>query len=257
MMKRLAVFGGLGLVGLSAAIFFLYSNLDSIIQAAVEKYGTEILDVRVSLQEVEIDPASGVGALKGLWVRNPKGFETAHIFQLGRIKLDLDLSTVTKDVIVVNEISIDRPSITYEWAKDGSNFDQIHQNVSRSSSTQAKAKKSEKPGPKLLIKNLYLREPEVAISSQFLKGKKFSKKLETVHLKNIGGNSNKGASPDEVTRLVMKHLKGRLGPAVADVGLGNLRGVASQAKKKVKAKVESELKKVVPKNPVKDLKKFF
>ena len=69
-MKRVFVFGGIAVVAVFAVIIvlviFVFSSLDGIVLAAVEKLGTEIVGANVSLVDVEISAASGKGTLRGL-----------------------------------------------------------------------------------------------------------------------------------------------------------------------------------------------
>lgn len=59
-MKRgLLIGGGVLLVLIAAAIFYLYSSLDSLIKTAVETLGSDITRTRITLKEVKISPASG------------------------------------------------------------------------------------------------------------------------------------------------------------------------------------------------------
>ena len=105
-MKRVIVIAG-------GAIYVL-SSLDTIIKEAVETYGAEIIRAGVRLDRVEIDAASGAGALGGLKVGNPEGFETPSAFELGEISLTLDVGTLTGDAIVIRGIAITAPHVTYE-----------------------------------------------------------------------------------------------------------------------------------------------
>ena len=71
-MLRWILIGAAALVGIIVIfVIVTWSNLDSIIEAAVEKYGTDVTRVQVSLDEASIDPVSGEGALSGLTVVNP------------------------------------------------------------------------------------------------------------------------------------------------------------------------------------------
>ena len=75
-MKKLLIGVVVLLVLVAGAVVFVMSNLDSIIQEAVETAGTKVTQVDVKLNKVDIDIASGKGALGGLTVANPSGFET-------------------------------------------------------------------------------------------------------------------------------------------------------------------------------------
>ena len=103
-MKKFAIIGGVSLAVVVTGVFLVLSNLDSIIQAAVEKYGSEIMDTKVSLKKVKVEPSSGVGGLYRFSVQNPKGFEADHAFELGEVKIDMidpELGYVQGNIFVV------------------------------------------------------------------------------------------------------------------------------------------------------------
>jgi hypothetical protein len=68
MKRRLYIGGGvvLGILILIAiGLYFLLSSLDSIVKAAVEKYGSEMTQATVRLNDVKIELTSGKGACRG------------------------------------------------------------------------------------------------------------------------------------------------------------------------------------------------
>ena len=89
--------------------------LDTLIQEAVEKYGTEITRAEVRLNEVEIDLGSGMGALRGLSVGNPSGFKTPTSIKLGLISVAVDTSTLTSDPVVIKEIVIGDGAVSEDF----------------------------------------------------------------------------------------------------------------------------------------------
>ena len=78
---------------------------------------------------MELDLTSGKGALRGLKVGNPEGFETPSAFQLGAISIKVDTGATSGEKIVISEIVIDKPDVTYELGGGGSNIDAIQKNV--------------------------------------------------------------------------------------------------------------------------------
>ena len=81
-MKRVIGIGGVLLVVVAISVFFLYSSLDGIITAAVEKFGSEITQTKVTLEETEISATDGKGALRGFRMTNPSGFKTDSSVEL-------------------------------------------------------------------------------------------------------------------------------------------------------------------------------
>ena len=218
---------GLGAIGGLVVVFggisiFLLSNLDSLIKEAVEKVGSEATQAKVSLNEVSISIKSGSGSLRGLKVANPKGFKTPSAFELGGISITLDTGSIGQDPIVIKEITITKPQVTYELGAGGSNVDAIQKNVDAYAKQFASGgAKKESEGPKIVIENLYIRGGEISVSAAFLQGKALTAPLPDVHLKDIG-KEKKGASPAEITKKIIDSLTKGAGSAVGALNLDKM-----------------------------------
>lgn len=226
-MKKAFLAGGVVIVLAVVAVVYFWSNIGSVIKAAVEKYGSEITQAKVTLNEADISATSGEGMLKGLTVGNPAGFKTDSAFKLGAVSVKVDTGTITSNPIVIKEIVVQAPEVTYELASGGSNLDAIQKNVDAfakkmgagGSSSSASSDSGE--GKKLIIENLYVRDGKVNVSAAFLGGKKLGSPLPTIHLKDIG-KEEKGASAGEVADKVITAITGAAGKAVSSLNLGDL-----------------------------------
>lgn len=232
-MKKGLVIGGGAVGALIVAVVvvfvFVLSNLDSLIKDAVEKYGSESTQAKVTLNKVDISLKSGSGALRGLKVGNPKGFETPSAFELGGISVAIDTGTVTSDPVVIKEIVIDGPKVTYETTGTDSNIDAIKRNVDAYKKQYAGGGRQKGgEGPKLVIENLYIKGGEISVSAGFLKGKSLTTPLPDIHLKDIG-KEKKGATPAEVATQVMDSMTSGVGKAVGALNLDKMMGAATEA----------------------------
>lgn len=230
MKKWLLIGVGLVIVVVAVAVFYVVSSLDSLVVAAVEKFGSEITQTKVQLKEAKIGVTTGQGTLRGLNVGNPKDFKTDNSFRLGEITVELDTGTITQDPVIIKKIVIDSPEVTYELGPKGSNIDAIQKNVDAymaqfkgKSSGQTKEKSSEGGGPKLVIQNLYVRNGKVNVSTTLLQGKKLGAPLPSIHLKDIGKEKG-GASPGEIAEKVIGSIRQSTAKAVAPLGLDKLTG---------------------------------
>ncbi len=212
MKRTLWIVGGsaVALVAVAGiAVTVLLSNIGSLIKTAVETYGREALQAKVTLADADVSVKNGQGRLAGLVVGNPQGFATPAALRLGEVKVTLDTARTTKDVIVLKEIVIAAPQVTYEMASGGSNFDALQKNAQAYARKMGAggAKKEEKKGegPKLIIDNLYVRDGKVGVSHALLKGKQLDAPLPNIHLKDIG-KDKKGATPEEVGERLMASI---------------------------------------------------
>lgn len=250
MIKKIAIGVVALIIVVGVAVYFLFSNLDSIVKAAVEKYGTAATQADVRLDTVKLSITSGEGMLSGLSVGNPKGFATPHSFVLGSIDVKLDTSSITgSGPIVIKEVNIEKPQVTYERNESTSNLETIQKNAmaygGMSGGAQAGKTGGSQPTPastggsdqgsrKFVINDLYVRDGQVAVSSTLLQGKTLSSGLPTIHLTNIGKDKG-GATPAEIAQQVI----GAISNAAAKVGSADLE-------KAVKGMVGDKLKGVAP-----------
>lgn len=247
-MKRWLWISG-GLVALLIIVLiFLFSSLDSLIKAAIERYGSEITQTRVRLKEVKLSATSGQGALRGLTMGNPKGFKTERAFRLGEISLRLDVSTVTRNPVVIKEIVLSAPEVTYELGSQGSNIAAIQQNVDTYMArerTKAKDKSKPKGDPrdeqKVIIEHLYIKNGKVHISSTMLQSKTLSVNLPDLHLTDIGKKKG-GATPGEVAERVLGALGQGVAKAVATVDTDKVMGTVKRGATGVQGTLEEGAK---------------
>jgi uncharacterized protein involved in outer membrane biogenesis len=226
------IIGSLSFVAVLAVfIYGVYTSLDSIVEAAIEKYGSEITGTTVTLDEVKISLIDGRGTIRGLSVGNPKGFAAGHSFQLGEIQLALDVGTITGNPVVVKKILIDKPVVTYELGSDGSNIAAIQRNVQAYMGPGDRSKGDTREGPKLVIENLYIKGGEVNVTTTVLKDRKLSTRLPDIHVKAIGKEKG-GTSPGEVAKQIVAHLAKSVGSAVATLNLDQLGDAAEDATKR-------------------------
>ncbi len=206
-MKKLLYIGGALLVVIAIGLYFIFSSLNATIKAAVEKVGSDATQAQVRLKEVDIQIASGKGAMRGLMVGNPVGFKTEMAFNLGEISFQVDVGSVTKDTIIIKEIVIATPEVTYELASGGSNIDALQRNVNAytGGGKAEKSKGSGEGGKKLMIENLYVRNGKVNVSTTALGRKTMTIPLPDIHLTNIGKQSG-GATAGQVTQQVLSAI---------------------------------------------------
>lgn len=231
-MKRLLMVGVVVLVLGGVAVFFLVSNLDMLITRGVEHFGSEITQTQVSLKETEISPSSGKGAMRGFKVGNPEGFHTDSSLEFGEVSLVLDVATLTAPTVVVKEIVVATPEVTYELGDGGSNIDAIKRNIESylksvglgEGGGKTEVKKDDSGGKKLIIEKLSVREGKVNISAALLKGQSMTVSLPAIELRGIGKEKG-GASPGEVAEKVFGAFSQGIGKVVEPLNLDKAKEV--------------------------------
>jgi hypothetical protein len=221
--KRVLIGAAIALIlALGGGVWWLSHSLDSLVASAIRTFGPEITGVPIHLDRVTIEPMGGRAALHGLVVGNPQGFSTDHALSLGEISMTLDLGSLTKDVIVIKQISIVKPEITYELGASGSNLDAIQRNVDRYVSRHldgASQRTERNSGKKLVIENLDIQSATAHVSVAVVQGSPTTVPLPDLHLRDIGKRSG-GATAGEAVKQVFGALTLSVTRTIASRGLG-------------------------------------
>lgn len=220
------------IVIVGAGLFYVWQNRDAYIKSAIEEAGSRATQVSVTLNEVDTGDVLGGGvALRGLVVGNPPGFKSDSAFKLGEVSVTVDTESATSvlsgssDTIVVKEVVIAAPQVTYEFAGSGSNIGTIQKNVEKMAGGGASAgtESSDDSGgsKKVTIENLYVRDGRVNVSADFLQGQQTGTNLPTIHLKDIGKGG--GATPTEVAEQVIAAISKAATSAVGKLDVGAIK----------------------------------
>ena len=220
-MKRGMILGGvfvaLLVVVIAAAGVYLFTNLDLIIKAAIEKVGSDVTGTEVALNDVEISLTDGRGSLLGFRMTNPAGFNSDEAFKFDEITLVVDTATVASDPVVIKEVVILRPEVTYEIGETQSNLDAIQKNTANySEGSAASGDTGDSQAPKVIIENLYMHGGIVNVVASQFPDDKITYELPNVHLKDIGREGN-GATPGEITQELMGEMLANISDAVSRI----------------------------------------
>jgi len=223
-MKTLLKIGVIGVLLIVVALVVISSSLSSIIKAGVETVGPKITGTTMKLDGMDLSLFSGQGRLKGLVVGNPQGFQAASAFKLADAKVKVDLKTALSDKLVIEEILIDGPEITYEAGPSGSNIGKIQQNVAAfgksvapKDAAESKSPKKDPTQKKVQINDFILKNGKVTMSATMLKGQALAIPLPDIHLRDIGKESG-GVTVQKATAEVFAAINKSVVQAVASSG---------------------------------------
>ncbi len=201
-------------------VFYFLVNLGDLVKTAVEEAGSAVAGVSVTLADAEVKPAEGIATLHGLTVGNPPGFKTANAFELGEINVKVDAATITMDVVIVNEVAVQDPKVTYELGAGAGNIEIIANNVERFAGGGG-------AGAKFIIEHIYLRGGTLRVSAAALGGRTMTFHLPEIHLTDIGKDQG-GANPTEIAATVMAALTGKIAGFVSGLDISSvLEGAAN------------------------------
>ncbi len=176
-----------GLVALLViALIVVFFSLNTIVKKGVETAGPMLTKVEVRLGGANLSPLSGSGRLSELFVGNPDGYKTPSAITMKSIKVGVKPSSLFSDTIVVEQVNIQGPEITFEGSLGGNNLSKIMDNLDAAAggdkaetpaTTEKSAKKSEK---NFYVKELLLQGGKIHVSITGLGAKELTVPLPDV-----------------------------------------------------------------------------
>ena len=194
-----------------AAIIFAVGGtvlfLDEIVKTAINNIAPQVTKTRVSVDSVSLGLLSGDFMVSGVDVANPKGFSEASVFVLNKVDVDVDMSTLMKDVVVVNKIVVDGAEFFYELKGGSSNVSALMDNVNSFLGESKKKGKADKAktevedtaaSKKVFVKEFTFTNGKIAVGAGLTKkAADVTLDIPTLTLKNIG-SEDKGAAIADV-----------------------------------------------------------
>ena len=140
------------------------------------------------------------------------------LFTWGTVHVKADLKSIWSDTILIQEIFIDSPEISFESTPEGSNISIIHENIgsfadSRDANLEANQGVVTKPGQhersqeksskeqKIRIDQFIVKNGRVTVSTPLLKDQIITMGLPVVQIRDIGKESG-GVTLKEISSLV-------------------------------------------------------
>lgn len=231
---------------IAGLFYYVWTSLDSLVEDAIEKYGSQVTQTSVQVQQVKLREtlAQGKGSIAGISVANPEGFTSPYAFTLGQIQTEIDIATLTQSPIVIKQITVAAPQMFFEVNNDRHiNFNVLKNNINRALPTKAAdksaAKQSDDSEVKLIIRHLLIQDGTVEATVLPLDGKKYTTPLPRIELRNLGGKG--GSTPAEISRQIVNAVVDRTRAAVAELGIEQqLKDAARQRLDEEKAKLKSQ-----------------
>lgn len=250
-MKKIII--GLALIiimAIAGGIYFVLSNLDALVESAIEKHGSQATQTAVRVDSVNIDLASGAGGISGLTIANPKGFTMPYAFSLGEIRTGIDLQSLQEEPYIIDEITVLAPQVFVEINEDNkTNLNELKKNLTAGSTSSADDKKSQAPAegegkePRLIIRRITFADGSIQARAAALQNKEYQLKLPGLDMSNLGGS--KGATGTELASEILQRLTDRASQIVQkdiiDAELNKLKDKAQQKIDEEKARLQEKV----------------
>lgn len=220
---------------LLALLLLLFLCRDFLIETGVRHIGTFVTGTEVRIASFK-SSLNGSVELKDIKVANPAGYKNPYAFEIERIYVKLDTSTLTSDEPVIETVEVTGVSVDMEIKSSSrSNISEIQANVEKVAGTGKKDEKTApqdeneendaKNAPAPLIKKIALTAMKISISSSTF-NTSVPIPLTPVYLKNIGG---KGQPLGETLFMVFQKFIGSIN-AVCGTLIGGFEAIGSAGK---------------------------
>jgi len=217
----IAVFAVLLLVAL--ILYQLFANLDSIVASVIEDVGSDVLKTDVRVSNVSIDLRKGKAEIASMTIANPEGYSSEKLFELKNVAVDIDLSSLGEDVLVIDAVRIQNPKINFEGDADGGSnmqalMDNINSGSSGSSDSADSGTKSEAEETRMIINSFEMTGAQVKAMTEMKSGEPMEIELPTIKMSGIG-KAQGGVTADVVAEEITTEMINATLKAAAKAGI--------------------------------------
>jgi hypothetical protein len=211
---------GVLLLVVVGALVYIAQNANSLVKNAIEDLGSKHLGTTVSVASVDISLTEGRGAIKGLEIANPEGYEGPYLMQLDEIAVHLNLGELSTQTIVLDRVLIDGARIAaIVKGKNDSNLQALMDNLDSGSSAAAE---SDAGGAEttVIIDRLDFINARASVDAVLL-SEQIEINVPDVHLSGVGRKEG-GATAGEVAAQLLKPVTEAVIQEVIKQGLGGV-----------------------------------
>lgn len=218
MRQKLIITAVVLVIVIAGVAVYLYNSIDSIVKNAIERSGTEITGTKVSVGSVDISLRSGRGTIRNVRVKNPDGFTGEDAVTLGEVTLELDVGSLNRDPIVIQEIRVHTPVVNAEVDERlMTNVGVIRSHVQEYQVSTA----PHKPGKQdagyekhFVIRSFVMEEGVVNGDATRVGSESREYELPPIELSNVGGT--RGARPEAIGKAIASAMFARVSQVVGD-----------------------------------------
>ncbi len=192
--KRIRIALLLAAAGALAVLLGIHFFLGAAVKAGVQSYMPKLTGTDVKMDGFYFNTLNGKLAIDDFLIGNPEGYKTGYAFKLGSVTVDIDMTTVLSNKLVIQQILVDKAHVIYETGLGTSNIGQIQSNIKKYSSSGkdgASAETADKKrgeSRKIQIDDFLLKDSKVSLSAVLLQGGKATLPLPAIHLEGIGSD---------------------------------------------------------------------
>lgn len=192
-------------------------GLGFIVRSGAKAAGPSLIGTEIAIQDAKVRPFFGIVDFGKMRVGPPESYK-ADVLKIENFKIILDPKSVFTDTIVIKEITIIGPEVTYELSGLKSNISAIMDRLAKAEKEEVEKSKKEKSKKKVVIEQFLFSGAKIRIASSATGGKGLVIPMPNIELTDIGKNSGGVTGLKAFSQIVTSVSTGILG-AVRDAGL--------------------------------------
>jgi hypothetical protein len=234
------------------ALWYFAANptqLNEFVRKQIEQYGSFYTGETVKVNTVSLELLKGKGSIQQLSITNPEGYSQPKALTLGEITLEIDLTSLNKEPIVIKDFVINDLKAFVEITKSGNAnlkdiIDYINQQLPKSDTVTPKQEKTKEP--KIRVEHLRLAEVGLALDLSQLGNKVHQETLPAIDLGEVGGKAGLPASElgIEIAKRVVDNIWQQVKAKQKEQLLEKAKEKLEQEKAKAKEKLQQEKEKL-------------
>ncbi|ROS05821.1 hypothetical protein EDC56_1375 [Sinobacterium caligoides] len=200
------------LAAVALSIFITMTDKSEFIRQQIEIKASEALGTEVSLGGLNISLSDGRGDLQQLKIRNPQKYNSEYALEIDDATIQFDLSSLTKDVYIIDNITIYGARFTAEQLGMQTNLGDLRKNLKNHEGTQEDEKGNNLDGLteddptsdiKLAIRRITLTNTVATVITEGYGSSEVE--IANITLTNVG-SAQRGLTPQQLTQAVMQQL---------------------------------------------------
>lgn len=243
-MKKIVIFISLLVMLAAGAFWFLTgSALNDLIKQQIEQVGAKVIEQPVTVKQVDMKLLEGAGTIKGLVLANPKKYSAPSVFSLDEVTLDINLESLTTDLIIIEEVVIDKPQAFVEFTESADAnikdlLDTIKKNTASNNAAEPASQNTSAATkePIVRVNKFVLAGVALTVDLSKLGNKAHQAVLTDINLTNIGGEKGMPAS-----QLGTELVKQALSAIWQQAKKQQTKILKDEAKKKLEEKAKEKL----------------
>ena len=198
-MKKFIIFTAILLLIAGGAFLFLSGDaINALLKQQIEQVGSKVTEQSVTVGKVDMKLLKGAGTINGLVIANPSKYNAPSVFSLNEVTFDINLKSLTTDLIVIDQIVIDKPEAVVEFTETGgANIKDILDAIKKNTASATEPKQestTDKADPIIRVNKFVLAGVALTVDLTKLGNKVHQATLADINLTNIGGQAGMPAS---------------------------------------------------------------